>query len=294
MGLTVGGPLLLVAGTAGDGLSATLGPLALAGLGGARASRSLAHGAATGTAATLEGGATVVRLRLAEALTRAGVPLVGLVVLAARSSRVAGHALVDNLLFTPVSSMALAGVGTARAGWSLVGDAANGTLEAVTGVGGFAARQATLGAMAASTGALGGGLAVARAGVGLAYHGGKSGVSAAARGADQVTAPFRFDRQNAWKAQREPTLAQLLQDQPREVRESVGTQVKYVRVVFSGPDRGKVNFFTTEGAQGKHRFHRRVGQDCAVTYVSATARDLHTGTYDGRCLQETAHDGRKP
>jgi hypothetical protein len=66
----------------------------------------------------------------------------------------------------------------------------------------------------------------------------------------------------------------------------VGTQVRYVRVVFAGEDRGKVDFFTTRHDGKNLKFNRRVRGDCKVEYASTDGTlTLDSGLLDRRCVE---------
>ena len=104
--------------------------------------------------------------------------------------------------------------------------------------------------------------------------------------ADEATAPLRFERQLAWRAERLPQVQEMLNRQSPTVRAQVGDRVEYVRVVAGGIHRGKVAFFDTRADGRRHRFYRLVTPSCEVTYVSGTTT-VHSGQADAACLEDT-------
>jgi hypothetical protein len=280
----VGGPGLALGevGITGAGVARMAGT-AIAGT--ALTAGALAYGGLRVTGDVAWGTVKMVGITTAVAAGEVLVPTFDAVVTAGRLSLIAGNAIVDNAIITP--AMATWDILTALTlgGWELVRDPAYGTFHLVAGATGFSYRLVAL-AAAESLTAVGGTLyAVAKAPLSLVFYGGMWTIAAGGKLLDTVTAPFAFATQNHWKDERRPQLEELLGHQEDRVREEIGDRVTYIRVVFSGDDRGKVNFFSTEKNGKRFRFNRKVLSNCLVVYRSKdTQIELNSGLYDRKCL----------
>jgi hypothetical protein len=191
-----------------------------------------------------------------------------------------------NMVSTPVGAV----WNTARATGSGVSIFAEDPLLAgfhgVVGTAGHAARMTAVGTVATASMLGGTAGAIASAGGRTVHHGARLVVAGTVRGVERAIAPLRFDLQAAWRAERQPQLEEMLRAQPEDVQARVGTEVRYVRAVFAGEDRGKVDFFTTVHNGRQVRFHRKVSQQCAVNYVSDDGKMvLVSGLMDRRCVE---------
>lgn len=184
---------------------------------------------------------------------------------------------------TPLRTAMALGGASARSAWSLVRHPLGAALPVPLAVAGFALTVGAVGGAAALGWVLGDAWTGARTAAAGAWHGAGALGSGAVRQADAATAPFHLDRLLAWRQERLPQLAAMLERQEPPVRSRVGTQVEYVRVVATGVDRGKVLFFDVKDAQGRSvRLRRAVGADCAVRFVGSDVT-VESGFRDGRC-----------
>jgi hypothetical protein len=213
------------------------------------------------------------------------VPTVDGILTAGRAAHIAGTAIVDNAIITPAVATWDILTALTLGGWDLTRDPILGTYHLVAGATGFSYRLVGLTGALAVTAVAGTLYAIAHAPLSLVFYGGEWTIAAGGKLLDGVTAPFAFGRQNRWKNERKPQLEEILKKQELSVTNDIGTEVTYIRVVFSGENRGKVNFFTTEKNGKTYRFKRKVEQNCLVTYKSNdTPIVLNSETYDRQCL----------
>ncbi|MEW5854466.1 MAG: hypothetical protein AB2A00_37165 [Myxococcota bacterium] len=286
MGLAAGGLFVGTRGVAWLGIDVVTGTL--------RGAEAIGTGAAESVTYAVTGTSRVIAARVADLALRMGIPALGVLVTAARFARVGAVAVGDNLVATPLAAGAHMLGGTLGAGWQLIRDPIQGTTHLVVGATGYSFGVLGLTSVTTTRAFLHALVALGVANVEFIHHGGKLVVSGAVGAFENVTAPLRFDRQNQWKAEREPQLREMLERQPPDVKSRLGTDVSYIRVVFSGPDRGKVHFFTMKIDGDPVRFYRHVGPDCAITYRSdgRNAEVLDSGWYDVRC--QAQHEGNEP
>lgn len=291
-GMTVGG--LATAAVAGPGLLVGETALAVAGtgrlVGTALAGTALTAGALTAggfkiTGDAVWGTAKMVGVTATGAAGEVMIPAISTGVSVGRIAYMAGTAVVDNAVITPAVATWDILTALTLGGWELVKDPVKGTFHLVAGATGFTYRLAGLTTSLAVTATAGVLFAVAKAPLSLVYYGGMWSIAAGGKLLDKVIAPLRFDTQRQWKRERLPQLHDLLMRQEPSVLREIGQKVTYIRVVFSGVDRGKVNFFTTENNGRTFKFRRKVRSNCRVVYTSgSTSSVLDSGLYDRACL----------
>jgi hypothetical protein len=294
---TVGGTAIGAAGTAlaaatlsaGEAVIGAVGVTRAAGVtvaGTALTAGALALGGLKMTGHATYGTVKMVGITALGAASEVLVPAVGTVVTGYRVGKIAGTAIVDNVIITPAVATWDILTALTLGGWELVKDPVKGTFHLVAAVGGFSYSLVGLTTATAVTAVAGGLYAIVKAPLSLVFYGGMWMIAAGGKLIDGVLAPLAFDTQNVWKKERQPQLEEILGKQPESIRSEIGDKVTYIRVVFSGEDRGKVNFFTTEREGKRFKFVRHVQGNCLVVYRSDDTKiELNSGLYDRHCVK---------
>lgn len=264
--------ILHVGGTVAAGTAWTAGSLAL---GGAKVAGDIAWGATKMVGIASLGVAGEVL-----------IPAAWSGVTGYRLAKVAGTAVVDNVIVTPaVAAWDLLSALT-MGGWELVRDPVDMSYHLVAGASGFA--YTLTGQLSAQTmTAVGGTLyAVAKVPLSLVYYGGMWTLAATGKVNETLFSFLQFSAQNQWKAERKPQLETIVGQQSLATLNQIGSSVTYIRVIWSGSDRGKVNFFTTEKNGRLYKFHRKLRADCQIIYVEKSQGiTLPTDQFDRACVQ---------
>ncbi len=269
--LLVGAGALRMTGIGIAGTAMTAGSLALGGL---RMTGDVAWGTTK-----------MVGISAAGSVGELLIPTVDGVITSYRLGRIAGTAVVENAIITPAVATWDILSALTLGGWQLTRDPVLGTFHLVAGATGFSYRLAALSSTLAVTAVAGSLYALAHAPLSLVFYGGMWTIAAGGKLLDGITGPLAFGRQNKWKNERKPQLEEILGVQDESIKAAIGSKVTYIRVVFSGEDRGKVNFFTTENEGQTYRFRRKVLENCLVIYKSKdTHIELNSKLYDKQCV----------
>ncbi len=276
-----GAGIVRTIGTGMAGLALSTGALALGGL---EATANLGWGAVKMVGVTGLGVS-------AEIL----IPTIDTAMILGRTGIIAGNAVWNNAIETPAVATWDILTALTMGGWDLAKNPVYGTYHLVAGATGFSYRLAGMLTAEALTVTFGSLYAVAKAPLSLVYYGGMWSIAAGAKLMDGVTAPLNFTQQNHWKAERLPQLQALMDRQSESTRSEIGNEVSYIRVVFSGQDRGKVNFFTTQKGAQIYKFKREIiAENCLVVYRSKDTKTvLDSGLYDPACVQDSQSKSQK-
>jgi len=226
-----------------------------------------------------------------DAVATLWLPTWGAATVAGLMTGLAMETLLAVLVAAPFTALGSVGAGAARAAVTLARDPVLALGHLAAACAGGTVRLVTLGGVAMTVGVTKAAAALFTAHAKAIHYGITGAAGGIILGVENASAPFRFDKQLMWRREREPQLNAMLARQPSNVTERIGLEVAYVRVLFSGPERGKVNFFETEKNGRSWRFNRHVQADCEVVYVNPELT-LHSETADGTCVD--LHTGSDP